>query len=99
METLFERQLRKVFDFVVGASRGGPMRLRILEALKRRPLNTNELTKILKVDYKTTEYHLRVLKQNSIVVESESGYASKFSVSPFFKSWEKVHKQGRNNKK
>lgn len=99
METLFERQLRKVFDFVVGGTRGGPMRLRIIQEITKRPRNTNELAKVLGIDYKTTEYHLRVLKENSLVVESGSKYGFKFSVSPLFRSWAKAHKALENNKK
>ncbi len=99
MGTLFERQLGKLFDFVVGGTRGGPMRLRILEEISRKPRNTNEISKAIGIDYKTAEYHLRVLKENGLVTESGSSYGSKFSVSPFFKSWAKVHKMRRNNKK
>lgn len=99
METLFERQARKILEFVIGGTRGGPMRLRILEEISRRPRNTNEISKILKIDYKTAEYHFRVLKENGLVAESGSRYGTKFSISPFFKSWGKVHKTWRNNKK
>jgi len=99
MESFLDRHIRRVFDLVIGASRGGPMRLRVLETIKRKPRNTNEITKILKIDYKTTEYHLRILRQNSIVMQSGSSYGSKFSISPMFKGWEKVHKSKKKNKK
>lgn len=99
METFFERQLRKIFDFAISGTRGGPMRLRILQELAKKPRNTNELSKILKIDYKTTEYHLRVLKENSLVVESGAIYGSKFSISPFLKNWGKANKMWRINKK
>jgi len=99
METLFERQARKVLEFVIGGTRGGPMRMRILEEITARPRNTNEISKKLQVDYKTAEYHLRVLRENGLVTESGSKYDSKFSVSPFFKNWQKTHKDGGANKK
>lgn len=84
---------------MIGGSRGGPMRLSILQELARKPRNTNELSKILGIDYKTAEYHLRVLKSNSLVVQSGASYDSKFSVSPFFKNWAKANKVWRNNRK
>lgn len=99
METFIERHMRRVFNFVVGASRGGPMRLKILELISRKPRNTNEITKKLGIDYKTTEYHLRVLRQNGIVVQSGQSYGSKFSISPLFRSWNKVHKRRGKSKK
>ena len=91
--------MRKMMQFVIGGTRGGPMRLKIIELITKKPRNTNELTKALGIDYKTTEYHLRVLKQNGLVLEKGSGYGSKFAISPFLKGWEKVHKQSKKNKK
>lgn len=94
MESFFDRQARKVFDFVVGGTRGGPMRMSILSEISRRPKNTNEVAKALKIDYKTAEYHLRVMREHGVVSESGDRYGSKFSVSPLFKKWEKAHKAG-----
>lgn len=99
MENIFERQLRKMLEFVTGGTRGGPMRLRILEELAKRPRNTNEVSKILGIDYKTTEYHLRVLKENGLVVGAGEGYGSKFSLSPLLGKWGKAHKTRVANKK
>ena len=99
METFFERQMKKIFEFVIGGTRGGPMRLRIMEELAKKSRNTNELSKILGIDYKTTEYHIRILKENGLVTGANSGYGTKLSISPFFKSWGKAHKIWRNNKK
>lgn len=99
METLFERQLRKMLEFVTSGTRGGPMRLRILEELAKRPRNTNEVSRILGIDYKTAEYHLRVLKENGLVVGAMEGYGSKFSLSPLLGKWGKAHKTRGFNKK
>ena len=91
--------MKKMMQFVVGGTRGGPMRLKIIELITKKPRNTNEITKALGIDYKTTEYHLRVLVKNGLVLENGSGYGSKFTISPFLKGWEKVHKQSKKNKK
>ena len=99
MESFFDRQARKVFDLVVGGTRGGPMRMSILSQISRKPRNTNEVARALGIDYKTAEYHLRVMKEHGIVSESGGRYGSKFSVSPLFKKWEKIHKRGKNGKK
>ncbi len=45
--------------------------MRILEALKSKPRNTNQLARMLKMDYKTVKYHLNVLKKYKIVTCSE----------------------------
>lgn len=99
MENIFERQARKTLEFVTGATRGGPMRLRIIQNLSRRPMNTNQMAKLLSIDYKTAEYHLRILKQNGIVVESRTGHEGKFSLSPLLRGWEKANKQRGKSKR
>lgn len=58
------------------------MRVRIIRLLRERPYNTNQLTKILDVDYKTTEHHLRVLRENRIVLPSRDGYGAVFLLTP-----------------
>lgn len=98
MESFVDRHIRKVFDFVIGASRGGPTRLMIIEKIGKKPMNTNQITKALGMDYKTIEYHMRVLKENGIVSQTTDKYGSRFSVSPLFSGWEKVHKSRRGNR-
>jgi len=99
MESFFDRQARKVLDFVVGGTRGGPMRILILGELSKRPKNTNEISRALRIDYKTAEYHIRVMKDNGMLTESGDRYGLKYSVSPLFKNWEKVHKARIKSKK
>jgi len=100
MEMSFILQEKKVFDLVIGGTRGGPSRLAIVVLLSKGPRNTNELAKLLKIDYKTAEYHLRVLAQNCIVSQKKGGYASKFQLTPLFREyWDKAHKAARGSKK
>lgn len=52
------------------------MRVRIIRLLRDRPYNANQITKKLGIDYKTTEHHLRVMRENRIVVPSGDGYGA-----------------------
>lgn len=54
--------------YVFAGSRGGPTRIRILEALLERPRNANQLADLLGLDYKTVEYNLRVLQKHVVTV-------------------------------
>lgn len=58
------------------------MRIRIIRILRERPYNTNQVTRMLGIDYKTTEHHMRVLKENRIVVPSGDHYGAVFLLTP-----------------
>ena len=53
--------------WVLVGSRGGPTRARILKALMERPMNKHQLAKALRLNYKTVEHHLQVLRENGLV--------------------------------
>lgn len=73
--------LARVLWHLLGGTRGGPMRIRIIRLLRERPYNTNQITKMLGIDYKTTEHHLRVLRENRIVVPSGDGYGAVYALT------------------
>jgi DNA-binding transcriptional ArsR family regulator len=63
---------------LLGGTRGGPVRIRILLLLRDRPYNTNQLATLLRVDYKTVQHHLRVLVENRILSGTGDGYGAVF---------------------
>lgn len=69
------RTFRKNLSFLLTATRGGPMRARILGKLLEKPLNPNMLAQDLGVDYKTITHHLDVLRKNNLVTGSGQKYA------------------------
>jgi len=59
---------------IMGLNPGGPTIAKILETLRIKPQNTNQLAHLLEMDYKTVKHHLDLLKKNKIVVcEGEYG--------------------------
>lgn len=60
--------------YVFAGSRGGPTRVRLVQALLAEPQNTNQLAKHLGMDYKTIDYQLRVLGKHTYVVSRSDGY-------------------------
>lgn len=58
----------RVLWFAFAATRGGPTRVRIVEALLEVPRNVNMLAQLLGLNYKTVEYNLRVLTKQVLVV-------------------------------
>lgn len=70
---------RRVLWHLLGGTRGGPLRIRILHLLCDRPYNTNQIATRLGIDYKTAQHHLRVLKKNRLIDEQGTGqYGSVF---------------------
>ena len=89
----FEKNLR----LLIAASRGGPMRYRILHELIERPQNPNQLSEKLRVDYKTVTHHLSVLQKNNWVTSDRGVYGELFSCSftseqktAFEELWKKI---------
>lgn len=76
--------LKRVLWHLLGGTRGGPLRIRILQALVDRPYNTNQLSTLLGADYKTIQHHLRVLTENRVVEPRGAGYGATYFPSRDF---------------
>ena len=73
--------MRQVLWWLVGGSRGGRNRLRILRALDERPRNTNQLSNHLDLNYKTVQHHLEILDENGVVTTQGDGYGTLYFLS------------------
>ena len=74
---------KRLLWFVFSGSRGGVNRLRIISKLKENPLNTNQLAKELKLDYKAIQHHIRVLEKNNMISKVGEKYGIIFFISTF----------------
>lgn len=74
--------LKRILWHLLGGTRGGPLRIRILQALFDRPYNTNQLSVLLGADYKTIQHHLRVLVENRLLELRGAGYGATYFPSP-----------------
>ena len=88
----------KVLYWLIANSLGGLNRGRIINELFSKPQNANELCKNLKLEYKTIRYHLKVLKENNIIVSVGEGYGKTYFPSDsleekkayFGEIWDKI---------
>lgn len=72
-------EVKKTLYWILAGTMGGDNRARILEELFREPQNTNQLSKRLKLDFKTVQYHLKVLEKNGLVTfQGGDGFAKLF---------------------
>lgn len=76
------KDVRKLFIWLLYASRGGDTRLRILQLLKDNgQLNANQLAKMLNVNYRTITYHLDVLEAHGLVTKTRTKYGIFYRLS------------------
>ncbi|MCT9097074.1 winged helix-turn-helix domain-containing protein [Haloarchaeobius sp. HME9146] len=70
--------MRKVLWWLIGGARGGRNRLRIVYALDQKPMNTNQLSNALDLDYKTVQHHLELLTENNVLMTMGDDYGKTY---------------------
>jgi DNA-binding transcriptional ArsR family regulator len=78
----FERLLWWVF----AGSSGGPTRVQVVRALRERPMNAQQVSEVLQIDYKSIRHHLGVLQQNRIVLTEGDKYGKLYFISDAMES-------------
>jgi DNA-binding transcriptional ArsR family regulator len=73
----FERLLWWLF----AGSTGARTRWLVVQAIKESPMNAQQLSEALGLDYTTVRHHLRVLEQNRIVVTEGDSYGKLYFLS------------------
>lgn len=73
--------MRKVLWWLLGGTRGGKNRLRIIEHLASEPMNANQLAETLALDYKTVRHHLDLLAEHDVVTTVGEGYGTMYFLS------------------
>ncbi|MDR4492012.1 MAG: ArsR family transcriptional regulator [Candidatus Nitrosocosmicus sp.] len=80
---LVDPHFKRLLWYLIGSTRGGINRAKILNFLKENPSNANQLSNQLKMDYKTIIHHLDVLNKNGLVIaENEESYGATYFISP-----------------
>lgn len=75
--------MKRILHYLIAATRGGIMRARIIEVINKKPMNLNQLSKSLKIDYKTAQHHIKVLVSNHILTTVNKGnYGAVYFISP-----------------
>lgn len=76
--------LRQLLWFLIAGTRGGPNRARIIETVRTRPCNANQLAEALALDYRTIRHHLDLLERNGLLTRpAGDAYASPYFLSAY----------------
>ncbi len=74
---------KRLLWFVFMGSKGGMNRIRLISAIRRCPLNANQLAKELGLDYKAIQHHIGVLEKNNLITRVGEKYGATYFVSTF----------------
>ena len=72
------QQFDKMLWWLIGGTRGGKNRLRIIVTLEEQPLNANNIAEELDLDYKTVTHHLDLMEENNVVETIGDGYGKNY---------------------
>lgn len=70
--------MRNTLKWLIGGSRGGDNRLRIIRLLAEQPRNRNQIAEELDLDYSTVQYHLDRLVEYNILENHDENYGKLF---------------------
>ena len=79
-------ELRRLLWYLLGATRGGETRARLISQLRARPGNINQLSKRLDLEYRAIQHHIEVLKKNSLVSSTGEHYGLTYFLSPWLEA-------------
>jgi DNA-binding transcriptional ArsR family regulator len=77
---------RRLMWFIFAGSRGGENRIKIIDFLKTRPYNINQLADALGVDYKLVQHHIGVLERNNMVIKAGEKYWVLYFISTYLEA-------------
>lgn len=80
------QDLRRLLWYLLGATRGGEMRARLIQSLRTQPGNINQLANRLGVEYRTIQHHMDVLKKNSLVSSAGERYGLTYFLTPWMEA-------------
>jgi DNA-binding transcriptional ArsR family regulator len=103
--SISRRSYKQLLLWLIEGSRGGVNRGRIIEAIKKEPLNANQLCNLLDVDYRTIRHHIDVLEKNHLITSVGEHYGKVFFISQdleqnygdFEEIWDRIAKRLKNN--
>jgi predicted transcriptional regulator len=81
-----DKHMDRIFSSVFTGMSGRYTRLRIICAITDDPMNSMQLSKQLKLDYKTIQHNLEVLEKNNLVLRKGEGYGDLFFPSELISS-------------
>jgi len=72
------QNFEKMLWWLIGGTRGGKNRLRIIMSLEDQPMNANSLSEELDLDYKTIRHHIDLMIDHNVLTSMGDGYGKNY---------------------
>lgn len=80
---MLDSNAKRLLWYLFAGSRGGNNRIKIIDLLKERPYNINQLSEALGLDYKAIQHHIMVLEKNNLVSKIGEKYGVVYFISNY----------------
>jgi predicted transcriptional regulator len=77
---------RRLLWYLFAGSKGSDNRIKIIDLLKERPYNINQLAEVLGLDYKAIQHHIVVLEKNNLVTKMGEKYGILYFISSYLEA-------------
>jgi DNA-binding transcriptional ArsR family regulator len=94
-----QQPVTQVLKWLLTTTKGGNTRAQILNALKQKPQNTNQLATYLKKSYKTISHHITILKKYKLISSIGGTYGTTYFLSQSMEENYHIVQEITNNKK
>ncbi|MGI0084158.1 MAG: ArsR family transcriptional regulator [Nitrososphaerales archaeon] len=86
ISTSDDPELRRLLWYLLGGTRGGQNRARIIKELLRSPKNLNQLSINLKLHYRAIQHHMEVLRKNNLVTPQGERYGLTYHLNQWLEA-------------
>jgi DNA-binding transcriptional ArsR family regulator len=80
---MLDPNAKRLLWYLFAGSKGGHNRIKIIDLLKERPYNINQLAEVLGLDYKAVQHHITVLEKNNLVGKMGEKYGILYFISNY----------------
>lgn len=80
---MLDPNAKRLLWYLFAGSKGGNNRIKIIDLLKERPYNINQLAEVLGLDYKAVQHHITVLEKNNLVGKMGEKYGILYFISNY----------------
>lgn len=78
---MLDPNAKRLLWYLFAGSKGARNRIRIIDMLRERPSNINQLSESLGLEYKGVQHHISVLEKNNLITKTGEKYGVLYFIS------------------